>query len=260
MRYRTPARVVDEIERLVREYGVESVTVQDDNFTLKPEHVEAFCDEMTRRSLPVRWDCLSTGVRLDTLTRGLLEKMEKSGCHAVSVAVESANQDVLDDMQKAVSLEVVAEKIKLAKGATRMTVASYNILGYPTESRRSVVNTIRFARRSGVDYALFFLFTPLPGTDITARLQREGRLGPVQWETFQFDAPSVPLKDLSLRGLKLFQIWAYLSFYLRPRALMRLAKDAAGGAQIRDLLQRALSMFAPGKTRRIAGAGPKPAR
>ncbi|NLH50854.1 MAG: radical SAM protein [Myxococcales bacterium] len=243
VRYRSPERVVAEIARLRRDYGVESVSIQDDNFTSRREHVVGFCEALLRAGLGVRWDCLSTGVRLDALDADLLRLMERSGCHALSLAVESANQEVLDDMRKGTKLTAVAETIRLIKRETRLTTNGYFILGYPTETRRTVANSIRFARRAGLDYALFFLFSPLPGTEITARLQRAGRLGDIDWESFQYDAPSVPLPDLSRGGLKRRQLWAYLSFYLRPRAFWRLLRTAAGAGQRGDLRRRLASLL-----------------
>ena len=239
MRFRDPRMLVDEIEGLVRHFDIKAFSLLDDNFTVRASHAEAFCEALVKRGLNLQWDCLPIGIRLDTLTVDLLKKMERSGCIGMSVAVESANQTVLDAMRKDTSFEQIAEKIRLIKKHTRMTINTFNILGYPTEDRRTVLNTVRFARRCGADYAMFFLFTPLPGTEITETLVREGRLGEIRWETFQYDAPSVPLKDLSLGGLKRMQIWAYLSFYMRPRAILRTLRDAG----MRDILQRFLSMI-----------------
>jgi radical SAM superfamily enzyme YgiQ (UPF0313 family) len=244
MRFRTPAKAVDEIEYLHREYGVRLFAVTDDNFSLNGRHVERFCDALLARRLPVRWDCLATGLRLDSLDENLLRRMEQSGCFAASVAVESGSPRILEHMQKKTDLAVMAEKMRLIRRVTRMRLNSYYILGYPEERRADLTMTVRFARRSPAHHAQFFLFTPLPGAPVTELLRREHRLPVGAWETFRFDRPSLPLADVSLRALKRWQIWATVSFYFgRPWRLLSLARDIWSPPVLRDFANRVGSLF-----------------
>ena len=50
LRLRTPERVVDEIESLVKDHGVESFTFVDSVFNIPRRHAEAVCREMVRRA------------------------------------------------------------------------------------------------------------------------------------------------------------------------------------------------------------------
>ncbi len=249
VRYRSPWLVACEMEMLYHRFGVKAFAIVDDNFTLDPGHVEGFCEALQKKGLPVRWDCLATGVRLDTLSEPLLALMEQSGCTALSVAVESGSPRILHDMRKQMDLTTIQEKIRLIKQKTRIKVNSYFILGYPEETRQDLQRTVRFAVSSGTDFAQFFLFTPLPGTEITRRLIADGRLKNPDWRTFQFDVPSIPLRDVSIKQLKRFQIKAYLYFYLRPKAFYMLMQEVGSLAQLKDLLTRMRSLI--GK----AGAG-----
>ena len=246
MRFRSPEKIVDEMEFLHRDYGAKVFAITDDNFSLSFKHVEGFCRALLRRRLPVRWDCLSTGLRLDSLSENLLCLMEDSGCFAVSVAVESGSPRILEHMKKQTPLPVMAEKLRLIRRVTNMRVNSYYILGYPAERRADVAATIRFARRSPAHHALFFLFTPLPGAPVTDMLVRENRLPPGRWEDFRYDRPSLPLPDLSLRQLKWRQVWATFSFYFgRPQRLFYLLRDIASPSVLRDFTNRVLSLVRP---------------
>ncbi|MDP8222823.1 MAG: radical SAM protein [Candidatus Lernaella stagnicola] len=245
MRFRSGEKVVDEMAMLRERYGVTTFAITDDNFSLNQRHVEGFCHALIDRDLPgVRWDCLATGLRLDSLSADLLRLMERSGCYACSVAVESGSPRVLEHMQKGVDLDTMREAIALIRRTTKMRVNTYFILGYPTETRADLRASIRFARRSGAHHAQFFLFTPLPGAPITDILRETGKLPAVPWEKFRFDRPSVPLVDVSLAGLKRRQIWATLSFYFsRPWRLAALVRDVWSPAVVRDVFRRLLALF-----------------
>lgn len=244
MRFRSAEKVVDEMERLHRDFDVRVFAVTDDNFSLNRRHVERFCAALDARRLPVRWDCLATGLRLDSLDEDLLRRMERAGCFAASVAVESGSPRILAHMQKNSDLAVMAEKMRLIRRVTRMRINSYYILGYSEERRADLAATVRFARRSPAHHAQFFLFTPLPGAPITEQLRRENRLPAGGWETFRYDRPSLPLADVRIDALKRWQIWATVSFYFgRPWRLLSLARDISSPAVLRDFVNRIGSLL-----------------
>jgi radical SAM superfamily enzyme YgiQ (UPF0313 family) len=247
MRFRDPTLVVDEIAMLHQRHGVRQFAITDDNFSLVRRHVEGFCEALLARGLPITWDCLATGLRLDSLDEELLRLMERSGCSAASVAVESGSQRILDLMVKQSDLAVAREKIALIRRVTKMRVNSYYIIGYPDETRDDLAATVRFSRRSRAHHALFFLFTPLPGAPITERLQRENKLPPGRWEDFRYDRPSISLADVPVDALKRWQIWATFSFYFgRPWRLFSLARDLASPHVLRDFAGRLLALLRPG--------------
>ncbi len=245
MRFRDPEKIVDEIEMLYRRFGVRTFAITDDNFSLRPEHVRGFCEALLARNLPrVRWDCLATGLRLDSLTEQQLRLMERAGCYACSVAVESGSRRVLEHMRKNADLDVSRKNIALIRRVTKMRINSYYIVGYPSERREDIVASVRFARQSATHHAQFFLFTPLPGAPVTEQLRDEGRLPAVGWEHFRYDRPSVPLADVSLAALKRWQLWATFSFYFsRPTRLGSLVRDLWSLAVLRDFWGRLLALL-----------------
>ena len=246
LRFRDPAKVVDEMIMLRDRYGVRTFAITDDNFSLVRSHVEGFCAALLARDAGLRWDCLATGLRLDSLDESLLRLMERAGCYAVSVAVESGSQRILDRMKKKLDLGVAREKIALIRRVTRLRINSYYIMGYPGETREELDATVRFARRSAAHHAQFFLFTPLPGAPVTAELAAAHQLPAGGWEHFRFDRPSVSLAEVPLAALKRRQVWATLAFYFgRPLRLPTLLADVASPAVLRDFVGRVLALLAP---------------
>jgi hypothetical protein len=64
---------------------------------------------------------------------------------------------------------------------------------------------------------------------------RHGEAGTSRRDFLKTGGLALGLGGLTLSGLKWMQIWAYLSFYLRPRSLYRALRDASSGGQILDL-------------------------
>ncbi len=115
-RARSPENVVNEIEQIVRTYGIKQVDFLDDNITLDRKRMEAICDLIKERKLDIEW-CTPNGVRADCLDEELLRKMKASGCKRILIAPESGVQRIVDqvirkkqDLQKVENAVVSSQK------------------------------------------------------------------------------------------------------------------------------------------------------
>ena len=86
--FRSPANVVDEIEILLKEYNYQGIKFFDSTLTLHRSHVEALCAEIQRRKLKFPWEC---EIRVNGMSRDLLQRMREAGCYYVDFGVESAS-------------------------------------------------------------------------------------------------------------------------------------------------------------------------
>lgn len=75
-RFRDIKLCVDEIEKIVYDYGFKKVNIVDDLLTINHKRVFAFCDEFLDRGIKVGWTAFS---RVDTVTKELLGQNEGSG-------------------------------------------------------------------------------------------------------------------------------------------------------------------------------------
>lgn len=168
-RARSAANVVDEIEDVLS-YGYESIFFQDDCFTLDERRVFNICEEILRRGLNLNWECLS---RVDAINLDLLSKMKQAGCRRVFFGIESGNNDVLKIMNKQLTIEQAKRAVELTASSGLKTGAFF-ILGYPSETDRTVLETIRFATSLPLNYLSFTLPYPIPGTGLYEKVK--GRL------------------------------------------------------------------------------------
>ena len=160
LRRRSYENVVDEIEMRLQEQNIDTIAFMDDTFTLDVKFVKNFCEEIKRRGLKFWWGCTS---RVDTLSEELLEMMKDAGCITIFMGVESADQQMLDKMNKNITVRKTMNAFKLARKVGIRTIASC-VIGMPEDTRESMKKTIDFVSSLKPNYALFSLATPYPGT------------------------------------------------------------------------------------------------
>jgi len=167
-RARSPRNVVDEIEQLVRTYGVKQIDFFDDNMMLEKKRGEAICDLIVQEGLDVEW-YTPNGVRADTLDERLLRKMKQSGCKKIRIAPESGVQCVLDNIvKKRLNLKDVENAIVWAK-KVGIDVGCFFVIGLIGETKEDIKATINYAyklRRLGADRFYFSIAMPIYGTEL----------------------------------------------------------------------------------------------
>ena len=96
-RGRSPKNVVDELEHVVKTYGVKQIDFYDENMTLDKKRMADICDQIVERGLHLEW-FTPNGIRADTLDETLLRKMKRAGCKKIRVAPESGVQRVVNEV------------------------------------------------------------------------------------------------------------------------------------------------------------------
>lgn len=221
-RSRSPRNVVDEIEQLQKDYGIEEIHFEDESLTTNPRWVLDFGAELKRRGVDILWQT-SNGVRAESINEETLDFMIASGCTQVTIAAESGSPRILRDViQKHLDLNAVLKAAKLA-GKKPVFIACYFMLGLPDERISDVFRSIFVAMRLayfGVDEVVFSVFSPLPGSKLLLRLVDEGKVH-VSDEFFEGLTPhgdlfvSKSYSDyISDRQVVFLKYLGYLAFYL----------------------------------------------
>ena len=169
MRTRSVANIVDEVEEIAA-LGYDRVWFADDCFTLNRNHVLDVCNEIVKRGLDIGWECLS---RVDTMDAEVAGGMKRAGCIGVFFGIESGNDSVLSLMKKRITTAQAQRAVYAAKAAG-LKVGAFFIVGYPGESNKTVLDTVRFASGLPLDYLSFTLPYPIPGTPLYERVKDHG--------------------------------------------------------------------------------------
>ncbi len=223
-RARSAARVLEEMELLVEEYGARQIIFLDDNLVVDGERVSEICGLILERGYQHRvvWTCAA---RADQVDEPLLRRMRQAGCRLISFGVETGSPRLMRLIKKGMTLEQVREAVAAARRA-KILVRGTFILGLPTETVQESQQTIAFAKQLGIDSAKFSLATPYPGTELYSMAVDEGLPPITDWGRlssmagFSTYEPAYVPKGREANELKALQRRAMREFYLRPRQLL----------------------------------------
>lgn len=211
-RAKVASKVVDEIEEVIS-LGYSRIWFADDCFTLDRERLIGICDEIIKRGLKIGWECLS---RVDTLDPETVDKMKRAGCVRMFFGVESGNDSILALMKKQITTRQVRKALFLCKDSG-IKAGAFFIVGYPGESNKTVLQTIRFASSLPLDYLSFTMPYPIPGTPLYERLN--GEMISNEWaepKNIQLVKHKLLFaSNLSERKLKFAIIKGMIQFYIR---------------------------------------------
>ncbi len=167
-RSRTAMNIVEEIDE-IKSLGYSRIWFADDCFTLGQKRLIDICDKLIDRHVNLGWECLS---RVDTIDREVAAKMKQAGCIRVFFGIESGNDDVLRIMKKQVTAAQAAKAVRVCNEAG-IRVGAFFIVGYPGESEKSLLDTLRFSSSLDLDYLSFTLPYPIPGTMLFERVRNK---------------------------------------------------------------------------------------
>lgn len=178
VRYRSPANVFAEVQRLWTTCGTTYFSFRDPCFTLSRSRVLEFCRLLREACLAIEWECLT---RADLLDEDLLRNMRSAGCVTIRLGIESGDPRVLQSMHKQVDLDAVREAASLLR-QNGFYWTTYLLFGTPSETVESIRRTLDFIREIDPPFITLARYAPIPGTVMFKELERAGRVSPVnEW-------------------------------------------------------------------------------
>src|SRR3989338_4673796 len=167
-RVRDPRSYVSEIKHQwlkYRDRGFRMAHPFDAVFTANEKWVKEFCEEYKKQGLKGL-------LPFSVFTHGATSKEEKirlladAGCKEVRIGLESGNERVRNEIygKKATNAQLRDAFRNFRKYG--MVVIAYNMLGGPTENKEILWETYNFNKELDPNKPMFFIFRPLPGTDI----------------------------------------------------------------------------------------------
>ncbi len=168
VRYRDIDAVVAELRRNAEQFGITTCRFTDSCFSAPPERSAALCDAIyegcVSQGVPIKW---SSYARVSNLDRNLLTRMKRSGCVALDIGVESGSEKMLRAMGRHYAPEAAIEVASVARELGIIT--NFNVVvGFPGETRESIVETARLIDRAAPDTYSCFLFYLAANTRVDA--------------------------------------------------------------------------------------------
>lgn len=231
------------LDLLETRYGIRHIHFEDDNLSADPRRFKEILLLLRDRERRFTWDT-PNGVRVDSLSRELIELSKASGCVYLVFGVESGNKRVLHEVvDKKLDLDTVATAARWCRDAGLDSMAFY-VIGFPGEQLSEMRDTTSFALRLLKEFDVLpnlFVATPLPGTRLEAVCLEKGYLkqplSPAEYasmtqggffiETDSFNCEEIAsvLSDYSRKVKPLFIRNALLFILYHPTVLPRLIRE-----------------------------------
>lgn len=221
-RCRSPESIVKEWAYQIEKLNVKQMAIIDDCFNLDIERAVTIFSEVVANKVNIPW-LAPVGMRADRFTQELLDKMKQSGCFRISIGVENGNQEYLNKVvKKHFDFSKAKETVSYCRKIGIETAAFY-ILGLPQENKKTMQQTINFAKELDTDYAQFLIANPFPGTEFFDIVQREGKIlrDVEDYSGHADNRANFEMGELDEELLVKMRKKAYWSFYMRPKMITK---------------------------------------
>lgn len=239
VRTRSADSIIEEL-KLLKKLGINNFLFHSDTFTIKKDIVIELCKKIIDEKLEMKWGCNS---RVDTVDREMLEWMKKAGCWMIAYGIESGSQQILDNVRKEITIDQARDAVKWAHDIG-ITVYGYFIIGLPGETFETINETIAFAKKLPVTFALFHVGSPYPGTEFYKEAKENGWLNFTKWEDVDQGRstpvvyPNLSSEDI-LNGIKK----AHRKFYMRPKTINNVLREVKNIHDLKHLARLALGIL-----------------
>ena len=131
----------------------------------------------------------------------------------MSLGIESGSQRILDMIKKRLDKNMVKGVVSEIKKAGIQTVGFF-IIGFPTETKEEIKETIDFACSLDLDRAAFGKATPLPGTALyDLWIEKYAKNKDINWKTFNYNQFYADWSECTPKEIAKLQTQGFLKFY-----------------------------------------------
>jgi radical SAM superfamily enzyme YgiQ (UPF0313 family) len=257
IRYRSPFKIVDEMESIYKKNGETFFLFEDDTLTLKKDHILGICSEILNRKLDFNWTVIT---RADCVDEEIIKKMKEAGCVEMTFGVESGSERIRNNIiGKNLKTETIKKAFDLCKKYKIMTNA-FLMLGFPTETKKEIEETINFYKGQPVNIIGIHISLPLPGSKLFDIALKEGKISydiidryakGELGEGFHENWPHYIPDGLTFLELEKYRKKGYLKFYFRPAYIwQRIKHDFSSWENIKFDFKTAVSLLIRGNTSR----------
>lgn len=216
-RFRSTENIIEELRQYDRRGNF--IFFYDDNFAANRERAKALCAAIIRERFKFKW---TTQVRADVARDlELVKLMKKAGCHTLYIGFESVNPESLKGMKKNQTVAEISNAVKVLR-RHRIHIHGMFVLGFDQDDWKTVMRTVKFAKKARLTSTQFLILTPLPGSEFYEKVASENRIRFHDWTLY--DAHHVVFQParFSLFDLQKAQMVCHKKFYSLKQSVRKL--------------------------------------
>jgi len=215
IRFRSPEKVIEEIDFLVKNYKIKNIKILDELFVLKEDRVMRICDLIIQRGYKLN---IWAYARVDTVNENLMKKMKKAGINWVAFGIESASKNVREGVTKRFSQDMIKKAIEITRAADVYIMGNF-IFGLPDDNMGTMQETLDLAKELNLEYINFYTAMAYPGSQLYYEALQKGIKLPEKWHGYsQYGAETLPMptKYLSAAEVLRFRDHAFKEYFSNP--------------------------------------------
>jgi bacteriochlorophyll C12 methyltransferase len=181
-RVRDSQRVVDEIKYHQNRIGKKDIRVSfmDDNISFKPSFMDELLHDMV--GLGAKWNA---NISMNFLEKPYVAELAKeAGCELLSVGFESVSPETIQLVQKGSNRTLRYDDVVGNVHKNGVAIQGYFIFGFDTDTIDSFQGTYDFIMKHRIEFPVFTLATPFPGTPWYDELKAAGRIRHFDWDKY----------------------------------------------------------------------------
>ena len=230
--WRSPSKVLDEIEMLYYQYGTNLIYFPDLTFNVNTRKVEEICNEFIKRNLPVYWWGL---FRLDKLNNDILHILKESKCIKMSIGFEAADIDAIKVKGDYIVQQDIYAKLLHTANDLGLILKAFLIIGFPDDTEDKIKHRKDFMLSIPIDEIRITFITPFPGTAIWNEYNQKKILpNSVNFDYFTTENPIINHKYLSSTQLINLRTEITQSFYMDDRYIEHVVDKISKHARLKD--------------------------
>ncbi len=181
VRFQSPDLVIEEIERLIRDYKVEGIYFADDMFDINKQRADIICEKFIEKGLhkKIQW---YPQLRANSIDKNRVELMKRAGAIRADIGFESGSQRTLNTINKKTTVEQNYNAARILHEVGLQFQANI-IVGIPGETEDDIKATEAMVRAIKPHWIGFGEFIPLPGSGLYYDLINKGVLAPESIES-----------------------------------------------------------------------------
>ncbi len=208
-------RVIADLKQL-KEDGVQTVLIVDDNITLDVPRLKRLCDAIAENGLNSMEYIVQASVLGIASDPELAPKMARANFYLVFLGIESTHQKNLAFLKKGNIKERADQAIALLR-ANNIAILGGFIIGNPDDTAEDVKAVFDYAKSLKVDLAVVQCLTPYPNTELRRELLDRGLVtNAANLRRYNGFICNVKTNHLSNKQLSRLMNWENIKMFFSP--------------------------------------------
>lgn len=173
IRYRLPEDITDEVERLQKDYGIDTIYFTDSVFNDNDEGYLKIAEALIHKDINIKW---AGFFRPEPIDRDKMALLKRSGLYAVEAGTDAASDETLAGLDKYLTFDDIYEFNKSCVDL-QIPCAHYVMFGGPGETEKTLKKGFRNLEM--LKNCVVFAFSGIrifPGATLQTRAKEDGIL------------------------------------------------------------------------------------